>query len=118
MLGLTPGVAHAQAESPKSLKLPTIAASTAAAADWASTYYALKNYHVREMNPLLQPWQNNPGQLVSMGAVMDAGMISTWNMTMGQKHPKIAAVGLWGMAAFRTYLAVHNMRNTTRAARR
>jgi len=30
------------------LKLPTFAASTAAAADWASTYHALKHYRVRE----------------------------------------------------------------------
>jgi hypothetical protein len=30
----------------------------------------------------------------------------------------MAAAGLWAMAAFRTYLAIHNMRNTTKAERR
>ena len=101
-----------------SLQLPTIAASAAAAADWATTYHALKNYRVRETNPLLHPWQESPGKLVTAGALMDVMAYSAWNMTMGKRHPKIAAAGMWAMAGFRTYLAIHNMRNTQRAARR
>lgn len=98
--------------------LPTIAASAAAAADWASTHHALSNYRLREMNPLLRPFEGRPGQLVTVGAIMDGVAFSAWNMTVGQKHPKVAAAGLWGMAAFRTFLAIHNMRNTKRAERR
>jgi len=103
---------------PPSLQAPTIAASIASAADWATTYHALSNYQVREMNPLLRSFDRTPGKMISMGAAIDAAGISAWNVTMGKKHPKVAAAGLWGMAAFRTYLAIHNIRNTRKAERR
>jgi hypothetical protein len=116
-----PAAAFAQQSSdvtPPSLRLPTFAASAAAAADWATTYHALTNYRVREMNPLLRPWSDSPAQLVGMGALMDVGAVSAWNLTMGPKHPRIAVAGLWAMTAFRSYLAIHNLRNERRAARR
>ena len=100
------------------LKLPTFAASAAAAADWASTYHALKHYRVRETNPLLRPLDHSPGSLVTLGALMDAGAFSAWNLTVGRKNERVAAAGLWAMAAFRTYLVIHNLRTERRAARR
>jgi hypothetical protein len=112
-----PAVAAAQEPSP-SLKIPTYVASAASAADWASTYYALKYYRVREVNPLLTPFQSSPGSLVTMGALIDVGAFSAWNLTVGRRSPKIAAAGLWGMAIFRSYLAIHNLRNTRKAERR
>lgn len=115
LVSFLPAVASAQEGM---LKIPTIAASAAAAADWASTYHALKYYKVREMNPLLQPFQNYPATLVSMGALIDAGTISAWNLTIGQKNQRVAAAGLWAMTAFRAYLAIHNMRNERRSERR
>ena len=117
MVSMYPAVAAAQ-ESSTSLKIPTYAASVASAADWATTYHALKYYKVREVNPLLSPFQSSPGSLVTMGAIMDAGAFSAWNLTVGRRSPKVAAAGLWGMAVFRTYLAIHNLRNTRRAERR
>ena len=114
---LVPGLASAQ-DNLDRLRVPTIAASVAAAADWASTYHALKYYNLRETNPLLQPFQKSPGQLVTMGAVMDAAAFSAWNVTVGRKHPRIAAAGLWAMAGFRAYLVVHNLRNERKVARR
>lgn len=115
-----PALASAQeANAPRlSLRLPTIAASAAAAADWASTYHALSNYRVHETNPLLRPWYDSPGQLVGMGAMIDVGGITAWNLTMGPQHSKLAVTGLWVMTAFRSYLAIHNLRNERRAARR
>jgi len=104
--------------SAPSLKLPTIVASAAAAADWASTYHALKYYQLREVNPILRPFDDSPGQLISIGAVIDVGAMSLWNVTLGEKHPRVAAAGLWTMAAFRAYLAIHNFRNEQKAARR
>jgi len=101
-----------------SLKVPTTIASIAAAADWASTYHAMSNYHVRETNVLLQPFQKSPGKLVAIGAAIDVGTFTAWNMMMGPRHPKVAAAGMWGMAAFRTFLVVHNLHNETRALRR
>lgn len=103
---------------PSSLRLPTIAASVAAASDWATTYHALKYYRLREANPVLQPLSAQPGKLVAVGAVMDTAMFTAWNMTVGRKHPRLAAAGLWASTAFRTYLAIHNLRNERKVARR
>ena len=122
MVSAYPAAAFAQetpaAVTPPSLRLPTYAASIASAADWASTYHALKYYKVREVNPLLRPFESSPGSLVTMGAMIDAGAFSAWNLTVGRKSPKVAAAGLWGMTIFRSYLAIHNFRNTRRAERR
>lgn len=104
--------------SAQRLHPPTIAASAAAAADWATTYHGLTHYRLREANPLLQPWQGNPGQLVTAGALMDVGGITAWNLTVGRNHPKWGAAGLWAMAGFRSYLAIHNVRNMREAGRR
>jgi hypothetical protein len=114
---LFPVVASAQ-DTNSRLKLPTIVASAAAGADWASTYHALKYYQVRETNPLLQSFQQKPGKLVTVGAAIDAATFSAWNVTMGPRHPKIAAAGLWAMAGFRAYLAINNLRNERKAGRR
>jgi len=100
------------------LRTPTIAASAAAAADWASTYYALKYYKVRELNPIINPLQHQPGRMISMGIAIDAGLVSAWNLGIGRRNERVAMAGLWAMTAFRAYLAIHNMRNTRKAERR
>jgi hypothetical protein len=97
---------------------PTVAASTAATADWITTYHALKFYRVQEQNPMLKPFQSNPGRLVSMGGMMDVAGISAWNLTVGRRHQRMAVAGLWTMTAFRVYLAIHNHVNEHRAERR
>ena len=114
---LLPGFAHAR-EQRDPLRLPTIVAGSAAAADWATTYYALKHFRLREVNPVLSPLQGTPGRMITLGAAMDVGMVSAWNLSLGGRHPRVAAAGLWAMSAFRAYLAVHNMRNTKKAERR
>jgi hypothetical protein len=114
---LLPGISSAQQLQP-SLKLPTTIATVAAAADWASTYHAMTNYHVRETNVLLQPWQNSPGKLVVVGAAIDAASFTAWNKVVGPRHPKVAVAGMWAMAGFRTYLVLHNLRNEQKAVRR
>jgi hypothetical protein len=114
-VSLLPSLAHAQAIS---LKPPTIAASAAAAADWATTYHALKYYRLREANPLLRPLSGSPGPLVSVGAAIDVAAVSAWNLSIGRSRPQAAAAGLWAMAAFRSYLAIHNLLNERKTARR
>jgi hypothetical protein len=114
-IGLLPCLAAAQENA---LRAPTIAASVAAAADWASTYYAIKYFKVRELNPVISPLQHEPARMISVGAVMDAGIVSAWNLGVGRKNQRVAMAGLWTMAAFRTYLVIHNLRNTRRAERR
>jgi hypothetical protein len=106
------------AQDTPSLRSATMAASAAAAADWASTYHALKLFQVRESNPLLRSFDNTPGRMITLGAAMDVGAISAWNLTMGREHPRVAVAGLWAMTAFRSYLAIHNLRNEHRTARR
>lgn len=115
LLCVFPAVAGA-ADNP--LKVPTIAATAAAAADWASTYHALKFFKVQEVNPLLRPLQKSPSSLITLGGVIDAGSMAAWNLTVGRRNDRVAAAGLWGMAAFRVYLAIHNFRNERQSERR
>jgi hypothetical protein len=113
-----PGVAGAQDRPEQRLKLPTMAFGAAAMADWATTYHALKYYQVREMNPVLRPLDHEPFKMVGLGAAIDVGLASSWNLVVGRNHPRVAAAGLWAMTAFRAYLAYHNMQNIKRSARR
>jgi hypothetical protein len=115
-----PHVAFAQepGEPRGGLKLPTTLFAAAAAADWATTYHGLKNYRLREANPLLRPIDHMPGKMVLLGGAIDFGAVAAWNYGVGRKHPRLAAAGLWTMTAFRAYLAVHNLRNQQKAARR
>jgi hypothetical protein len=115
VIALLPSVALAQEAA---LRAPTIAASVAAAADWASTYYAVKYFKVRELNPFINRLEHEPARMVSMGAAIDAGIVSAWNLGIGRKNERVAIAGLWAMTAFRTYLTIHNLRNTRRAERR
>jgi hypothetical protein len=117
LVWLTPSPASAQNQR-KSLAIPTFAASAAAAADWASTYHALKNYKVQEQNPVLRPLQKSPGPMISLGGLIDAGSVSAWNLTVGRKNQRVAVTGLWVMTAFRAYLVVHIMRNMRLSERR
>lgn len=112
---LLPAAASAQDNG---LRIPTIAASAAAAADWASTYHALKYYKVREVNPLLRPLDGSPSSLITVGGLIDAGAFSVWNVTVGRRNERVAAAGLWAMTAFRAFLVIHNIRNERRAERR
>ena len=100
------------------LRMPTTIASIAAAADWASTYHAMTNYHVRETNFLLRGLQDSPGKLVIAGAAIDAATFTAWNTWVAPRHPKVASAGMWAMAGFRAYLVFHNLRNEQRALRR
>jgi len=113
-----PSTAAAEDQQRGRLYWPTVAAGGAATADWITTYHALKFYKVREQNPVLKPLQQTPMRMVSVGGLIDIAGISAWNLTVGPKHDKIAAAGLWTMTAFRVYLAVHNHLNEHRAERR
>jgi len=118
---IAPTIASAQQpqqQHPGRLYWPTIAAGTAATADWITTYHALKFYKVQETNPVLKPLQASPVRMISVGGIIDVAGVSAWNFTMGPKHDKLAAAGLWTMTAFRLYLAVHNHMNEHRAERR
>lgn len=112
-----PALATAQ-ERENGLKLPTTLFAAAAAADWATTYHGLKYYRLRETNPLLRSLDHSPGKMVLLGSAIDAGAVAAWHYGVGRNHPRLAAAGLWGMTAFRAYLAFHNLRNQQKAGRR
>jgi hypothetical protein len=105
-------------DKPQPLTLPTVMFGAAALSDWATTYHALKNYHVREANPLLRPFDGEPARMVTLGAAIDVGLAASWNYSVGRNNPRLAAAGLWAMTAFRAYLALHNMQNVKRSVRR
>jgi hypothetical protein len=113
-----PTVASAQEDPPARLKLPTTMFAAAAAADWATTYHSLKNFRLREANPVLRPFDDTPAKMILLGGAIDIGAVAAWNYGVGRNHPRLAAAGLWTMTAFRAYLAVHNLRNQQKAARR
>jgi hypothetical protein len=100
------------------LRVPTTLFASAAAADWATTYYGIKHYGLRETNPLIRRFDRTPAKMVLLGAAIDVGAVAAWNYTMGRKHPRVAAAGLWTMTVFRAYLAFHNSRNMQRSGRR
>jgi hypothetical protein len=112
-----PGTASAQ-ERERGLKLPTTMFAAAAAADWATTYHGLKHFRLRETNPLLRPFDETPAKMVLIGCAIDVGAVAAWHYGVGRNHPRLAAAGLWGMTAFRAYLAIHNFRNQQKAGRR
>ena len=115
---IVPSVAFAQEPQRGRLYWPTMAAGTAATADWMTTYHALKFYKVQEQNPLLKPLQASPGRMIWVGGIIDVAGVGAWNYAMGPRHQRLAAAGLWTMTAFRVYLAVHNHVNEHRAERR
>ena len=115
---IVPATASAQDMQRGRLYWPTVAAGTAATADWVTTYHALKFFKVQETNPLLKPMQTSPARMISVGGAIDVAGVAAWNMAMGAKHHKLAVAGLWAMTAFRLYLAVHNHMNEHRAERR
>ncbi len=98
------------------LVLPTSIAASAAAADWVSTYCALTRARVRESNPVLRPFEQRPLRMVLLGGAIDVASVWAWNRGVGTR-PVAAASGLWAMAAFRAYLAVHNFNIAHRFAR-
>ena len=99
----------AASASAQSLKRPTAAFAIAAGADWTTTAVGLAG-GAREQNPLLKPFHRDPASTVAAGALIDIAGVRLWNRRVGRHHPKLAAAGLYVAAAFRTYLAIHNMR--------
>lgn len=92
--------------------------AVAAGADWATTYHGLKHYRLREVNPLLRPFDRTPGKMVLIGGAIDLGSVAAWHYGVGRNHPRLAAAGLWTMTAVRAYLVFHNLRNQQKAGRR
>lgn len=97
----------AGAQETRSLKLPTVVFAAAAAGDWVTTYQNRDAFS--EGNPLIAWLDHQPAMQVALGASLDVASYYAWTKVT-RKHPKLRAVGLYGAAAFRIYLARRNYR--------
>ena len=95
--------------SAQSLKLPTLVYAGAVTADWSSTYRTL-SLGGTERNIALRFLHDDPVKTVVVGAAMDAIGAWVWNRYIGKTHPKLATIGLYAAAGFRTWCAVRNTR--------
>ena len=82
------------------------------AADQFTTYRFASGYRdvLREANPLIGGLDRHPVLLVAAGSAMDAATgWAAWRL-LGAHHPRIAKALFYSAAAYRTYLAAHNVR--------
>ncbi len=96
-------------------RVSTAVFAAAATADWVTTTQMLARHGV-ELNPALAWAHNKPFQVVSGGVAMDVAGTLAWKHAM-RRHPRIYTTGMVVSAAFRVYLAAHNVRLDARLDR-
>jgi hypothetical protein len=94
------------------LKIPTYVWTSAVAADWVTTYQFSSRYGdlLHERNPVLRALDGHPAWLVAAGASVDAATGWAVYRLIGSRHPRLMQAALYGAAAYRTYLAIDNVR--------
>lgn len=111
-----PSTPAPQAEPAHSLRLPIAVWMGAAAMDWATTYRFSTHYRdlLHEENPLISGLGGHPALMVTAGAAIDAA--TAWTAArLLRDHPRLAQLTFYGAAAFRGYLAIHNVQMMRRA---
>lgn len=105
----------------QSLKLPVIVFAGAVSADWTTTHYFLSNadrakpgQYDQETNRTLSWLNNRPTATVLVGVAQDVAVVWAVNRFVARRHPKIAAVSLYAMSAFRVHLAIDNFQHRPR----
>ena len=92
------------------LKLPILVWVAAASADQITTYRFSSGYGdiIHEQNPLIRHLERRPALLILTGSALDGG--SAWlSYQLLNGHPRLAQLVFYSAAAYRTYLAAHNM---------
>ena len=114
-LVLLPATATAQ-ESPR-LKLPTTVYLVAITADKATTLNCTLRPGCWEDNPMYRWADKSGGAPLQMAVSTGVDLVSiwAWNKTVGRKHPKLAAFGLYSMAAIRATVAARNYARVRRS---
>jgi hypothetical protein len=117
MLAARTSSAQSSAEPPAvapaaehALRMPAIVWAAAVAADQITTYRFSSQYSgvIREENPLLRGLDRHPALLVATGGAIDAA--SGWlSYRLLHEHPRLAQLAFYGAAAYRAYLAGHNI---------
>jgi hypothetical protein len=90
-------------------RLPLMAFSMGAAADWTSTAWALRYPTSHEDNPTIA-WAKSPTAIIAAGIGIDAVGAYAW-MKATRNHPRLQATGFVVAAVFRGYLVIENIRN-------
>ena len=118
VLALWAASAFAQDQPRPSLKIPTIVYASVAGAD-ITTSLLCRPPGCHESNPLIA-WMEPQGQATMhiTAAAMDAAGVWAWNRYVGRRHPKLAKVGLYVVAAVRVGVAVRNVKVAQSVKRR
>ena len=96
--------------APHALKLSVLVWTAATAADQITTYQFSSRYRdmIREENPLIRGLDRHPALLVATGTAIDA--TSGWlAYRLLGSHPRLAQIAFYSAAAYRAYLAAHNV---------
>ena len=104
--------------SPQSrLKIPAAVWAAGVVSDQITTYQFASRYRdlMHEENVLINALDRHPVWLVAAGSAIDA--TSGWLVYrfLGKKHPRLATIAFYGAAAYRSYLASHNLRMMEKA---
>jgi hypothetical protein len=99
--------------------MPALVWAAAVATDQATTYQFSSHYPniLHEQNPFIQGLDRHPIWLVAAGTAIDATTGWAVYRFLGRQHPRLAKVAFYSAAAYRTYLAIHNVRMMRRAER-
>jgi hypothetical protein len=94
------------------LKIPAMVWAAAVATDQATTYRFSSQYPgiLREENPFIRGLDKHPAWLVAAGTAMDAATGWAVYRLLGPRHSGLARVAFYSAAAYRAYLASHNVR--------
>ena len=91
------------------IKWPELAFGTAVTADYISTYRGYYRGNIEVGIP--GRWlQDSPWSMIAFTAGVDATTLALAAKWVKPKHRKIYTVGVYGLAAFRSYLAIRNER--------
>ena len=101
------------------LKTPAMVWAAAVTADQATTYQFSSQYPgiLHEKNPFIQGLDRHPAWLVAAGTTIDAATGWAAYRFLGPRHPRLVRIVFYSAAAYRAYLAVHNMRMMQQAQR-
>ena len=94
------------------LKIPLLVWGSAVAADQTTTYaFSSRDGDLlHERNPLIRGLDGHPVWLVAAGASIDAASAWAAYELLGRRHPRWMKVALYSAAAYRSYLAIYNVR--------
>lgn len=101
----------------QSLKIPTAAYAAAIAADKATTLNCTLRVGCSEAMPGYA-WldrKGGPAAQMAVSTTIDVASVIVWRKLVGPKHPRIAAAGLYGMAAIRGFVAARNYSRVSRS---